>query len=88
MGLISDNRQFTTPIKPKYALRCRALLAGLKDGIALALNLTGGQVNICQPKILPHLARNRERVQQLPGWIVGVTLEPGTAFVANPSCRE
>lgn len=63
MGLVSDGWQFTTPIKPKYALRCRALFAGLKDGIALALHLPGGQVNIRQSEILPHLARNRERVK-------------------------
>lgn len=63
MGLVSDGWQITTPIKPKYALRCRALFAGLKDGIALSLHLPGVQVDIRQPKILPHLARNRERIQ-------------------------
>lgn len=60
MGLVSDGWQFTTPIKPKYAFRCWALFAGLKDGIALALHLLVIQINISQPKILPHLARNRE----------------------------
>ena len=60
MGLVSDGWQLTPPIKPKYALSCRALLAGLKDGIALALHLLGVQVNIRQPEILPHLARDRE----------------------------
>lgn len=39
MGLVSDGWQFTSPIKPKYALRCRALLAGIKDSIVLALLL-------------------------------------------------
>lgn len=63
MGLVSDGWQITQPIKPKYALRRRALFAGLKDSIALALHLPGVQVNIRQTKIIPHLARNRERVQ-------------------------
>ena len=63
MGLVSDSWQVTTPIKPKYAFRCRDLFAGLKDSIVLALHLLWVQVNIRQPKILPHLARNRERVQ-------------------------
>lgn len=58
MGLVSDGWQISTTIKPKYAFRCRALFAGLKDGIAL--HLPGIQVNIRQPKILPHLASNRE----------------------------
>ena len=63
MGLVSDGWQLTQPIKPKYTLRCRALFAGLKDGIALALHLPGVQVNICKPKIFTHLASNRERIQ-------------------------
>ena len=63
MGLVSDGWQITPPIKPKYAIRCRALFAGLKDGIVLTLHLPGVKVNICQPKILTHLACNRERFQ-------------------------
>lgn len=39
MGLVSDGWQLTSPIKPKYTLSCRALLAGLKDGVTLALRL-------------------------------------------------
>ena len=63
MGLVSDGWQLTQPIKPKYAFRRRTLLAGIKDGIAFALHLPVVKVNIRQPKIFTHLARNRERVQ-------------------------
>lgn len=40
MGLVSDGWQLTTPIKPKYALSCRDLLAVFKDSVVLALRLS------------------------------------------------
>ena len=63
MGLVSDGWQFTTPIKPKYALRRRALLAGIKDSVALALRLPKIKFDIIKPQILAHFSRNRERAK-------------------------
>lgn len=60
MGLVSDGWQLTTPIKPEYAFRYRALLAVIKDSVILALQFTLVQFDIIESKILTHLARNRE----------------------------
>ena len=49
MGLVSDGWQLTTPIKPKYTLRCRALLAVIKDSVILALQFTLVQFDIIKP---------------------------------------
>lgn len=60
MGLVSDSWQFTTSIKPKYALRRRALFAGLKDSVVLAFQFTLVQLYVIKSQILPHFSRNCE----------------------------